>query len=307
MHSALVTGAHGFIGRHLVDVLRRHGVEVGTLGCRPTGETSHIVVKDGSWEPAALERILVDIQPDCIFHLAGSAQGSLSELTHVNLGLTQSLLRALARTSLRPVLVIAGSAAEYGSAIVDGEPVCETASCAPVSPYGVSKHAQTRAALTYAAATSKPVLVARIFNPLGSGMPGHLAMADFARQIAAMPAGRGRLRVGNIDVRRDMIDVAHVASLLPRLAENPDARGVVNVCSGEAPVLRDLIGMLLTASGRTADIEVDPARQRANELRTIMGSTDRLTRLGCPPPPTDFPAVIAGVWENTTVATADTS
>jgi GDP-4-dehydro-6-deoxy-D-mannose reductase len=306
MHSALVTGAHGFIGRHLVEVLRRSGVDVGTLGRHPTGEAGHIVIEDGSWEPAALERIIVDAAPDCIFHLAGAAQGSASELTQVNLGLTQSLLRALARTSLRPVLVIAGSAAEYGSAIVDGEPVCETASCAPVSPYGVSKHAQTRAALAYAAATGKPVLVARIFNPLGGGMPGHLAMADFARQIAAMPLRRGTLRVGNIDVRRDMIDVAHVATLLCRLAANPDARGVVNLCSGEAPLLRDLIAMLLAASGRTADIEVDPARQRTNELRTVMGSTDLLTRLGCPPPPTDFPAVVARVWDNS-VAMADTS
>jgi GDP-4-dehydro-6-deoxy-D-mannose reductase len=194
-------------------------------------------------------------------------------------------------------LVIAGSAAEYGSAIRDGEPIDETAICAPLSAYGASKHAQTRMALAYASDTGTPVLVARIFNPLGPGMPSHLAVGDFARQIASIPWGRGTLRVGNIDVRRDMIDVEHIATLLCQLAANADAREVVNVCSGQTPFLRELVEMLIDSCGRKIDIDVDSARVRANELHTIIGSTDLLTKLGCPPPPTDFPAVIARIWQ----------
>jgi len=207
----------------------------------------------------------------------------------------QGLLRALGRTTLQPRLVIAGSAAEYGSAIRDGEPVRETAVCAPQSAYGSSKQAQTRAALDYADAGGTSVLVARIFNPLGANMPTHLAIGDFANQIASMPRDHGKLLVGNIDVRRDMIDVEHVATLLCQLAENPSARGVVNVCSGQAPLLRDLVEMLIDCCGRKIDIEVDWARVRGNEPRIIIGSTDLLRKLGCPPPPTDFPAVIARV------------
>ena len=88
-------------------------------------------------------------------------------------------------------------------------------------------------------------------------MPIHLAIGDFASQIAAMPRSRGRLRVGNIDVCRDMIDVEHIGTLLWQLAENPDAHGVVNVCSGRAPLLRDLVEMLIAGCGRKVDIEVD--------------------------------------------------
>lgn len=295
MRSAIVTGGQGFIGRHLVKTLRRRGVNVRTLGRRPSVETTHIVLEEASWDSPALDRVLADAAPDCIFHLAGKARGTPTELTHTNVGLTQGLLGALRRTKLQPLLVIAGSAAEYGSAIRDGEPIHETAICAPLSAYGASKQAQTREALAYADATGTPVLVARIFNPLGPNMPSHLAIGDFASQIASMPRGRGTLRVGNIDVRRDMIDVEHVATLLCHLAENPKARGVVNVCSGQAPLLRELVEMLIDASGRKIDIEIDRARVRANEMHIVIGSTDLLTKLGCPPPPTDFPAVIARV------------
>lgn len=304
MRSALVTGGQGFIGRNLVKALRERGVDVRTLGRSRSTDTTHIVLDEASWDSSALGRVLEEVAPDCIFHLAGKVRGTLAELNHANLGLIQGLLRTLRRINLQPRLVIAGSAAEYGSAIRDGEPVRETAMCAPLSAYGASKQAQTRAALDYADATGTSVLVARIFNPLGPGMPTHLAIGDFANQIATMPRDHGTLRVGNIDVRRDMIDVEHVATLLCQLVENPDARGVVNVCSGQAPLLRELIEMLIDGCGRKIDIEVDWARVRGNEPRAIIGSTDLLAKLGCPPPATDFPAVMARVYQGMEISTA---
>lgn len=295
MDSAVVTGGHGFIGKHLVDALRRRGVTVATVGLRPSSDAGHIVLDEAAWDSTALDRVLEDVAPDCIFHLAGRARGTPAELAHVNLDMLESLLRALKRTTMRPRLIMAGSAAEYGAAIRDGEPIRETAICSPLSPYGVSKQAQTRAALAYADATGTPVLVARIFNAIGPNMPAHLAIGDFAKQIASMPGRHGTLHVGNIDVRRDMIDVEHIATLLYRLATKADACGVVNVCSGQAPLLRDLVDMLIEGSGGEVEIEVDWSRVRGNEPRTIIGSTERLARLGCSPPPTDFTDVMTRV------------
>ena len=92
-----------------------------------------------------------------------------------------------------------------------------------------------------------------------------------------------------------MIDVEHLVVILHQLAETPEARGVVNVCSGQAPLLRELVEMLIEDSGRKVEIEVDWSRVRGNEPRTVVGSTDLLVKLGCAPPPTNFPAVIARV------------
>jgi GDP-4-dehydro-6-deoxy-D-mannose reductase len=299
MRSAVVTGGQGFIGRHLVQALRRRGIDVRTLGRRPSADatdSTHITLNEAAWDSTALDRILEEAAPECVFHLAGKTRGTPAELTRANVDVTHSLLRALRRTALRPRLVVAGSAAEYGSAIRDDDAIRETAVCAPMSAYGISKQAQTHAALAHADLTGTSVLVARIFNPLGENMPTHFAIGDFANQISSAPRCGGTLRVGNIDVRRDMIDVQHVATLLCELAENREASGIVNLCSGQATLLRHVVEMLIEVCGRKIDIEVDWARVRGNEPRTIVGSCDLLTRLGCPVPPTDFRAVIARVW-----------
>jgi len=298
MRSAVVTGGQGFIGRHLVNALRQRGVDVKTLGRSQTadpGDKTHIVLEEASWHSPALDRILEDAAPDCIFHLAGKMRGTSAEIADANVGRTHDLLRALRRTGLRPRLVVAGSAAEYGAAIRDGDPISESAVCAPLSAYGASKHAQTRAALAYADSTGASVLVTRIFNPLGPGMPIHLAIGDFANQIASMSTGHGRLRVGNIDVRRDMMDIEHIATIMCQLGANREICGVVNVCSGQTPLLRDLVDLLIEGCGRRVEVEVDWSRVRGNEPHTIVGSTDLLKRLGYPPPPTDFPALMGRV------------
>ena len=278
--------------------LERRGVDAWTISRRPSGDhraLKEIALEEGAWDSPALERVLEDVAPDCIVHLAGKSKAPPAELAAVHLGLIRRLLDALQRAGLGPRLVVAGSAAEYGNAIRDGEAVCETAVCAPLSAYGETKLAQTRAVLAYADATGTSALVARIFNPIGPGMPAHLAISDFANQIWAMPESGGTLRVGDIEVRRDMIDVEHVATLLCALAEDSRACGIVNLCSGSAHRLRDLVELLIEGSGRKIDIEIDRTRLRGNEPRTIIGSVDLLAKLGLPPPPTDFPAVIARV------------
>ena len=307
MHSALITGGQGFIGGYLADELRRRGVRVTTIGRRPSRDPSHVVLDDVAWTEPFLDKVLEDAMPDCIFHLAGQVHGSASELARVNTDLAQALLDALRRTGRRPRLIVAGSAAEYGASIKDGEPVRETLPCAPKSAYGMNKYAQTQAVLAFAEATGIQVTVARIFNVFGPNMPTHLAIGDFVSQIASMHEGRGTLNVGNINVRRDMIDVEDVARVLCDLAVHPDAGGVVNVCSGKAPLLRELVEMLIACSGRSVKIEVDWARIRGNEPQTIVGSIERLAKLGCASVTTDFAGVIGRICRSMGDATAQSS
>ncbi len=300
MRSALVTGGGGFIGGHLVEALRGRGVDVTILGrTRQAGRSdAEQIVLDADGSAAAFARVLDKVSPDVVFHLAGLTRGAPAELIEDNVNLTRSLLDALRKAGARIRLVAAGSAAEYGSAIRDGEPIRETAIEAPLSDYGAAKLAQTRAVLAWAQETGRSAVVARIFNPLGVGMPRHLAIRDFAEQIAAMPQVGGRLSVGDIDVRRDWIDVAHVADLLCRLAEAPEAEGVVNLCSGEARPLRDLVALLIRASGKTVALDVDEARIRGREVRTIVGDVDRLSALVGRPPKSDFSAIAERIWRS---------
>jgi GDP-4-dehydro-6-deoxy-D-mannose reductase len=294
---AIVTGAQGFLGRHIVHGLRQRGVHVTTLGRQPTAEASHVAMGDAPWCPAHLARIIEAAEPDAIFHLVGSPVGSPAELERLNLGVATAVMQALRDAHAHPLLVCCGSATEYGAAIVDGVPVCETTRCAPISPYGVAKLAQTNATLAFGEATGTPVLIARIFNPIGPDMPAHLALGNFARQLAALRTPHGTLQSGNINVFRDFIDIDHVVTMLWHLAHNPAARGPVNICSGEATELRKLVEILIDVSGKKITIETISSRLRPGELGVVLGSTALLGRLGAGPPKTDYPDVVARVWK----------
>jgi GDP-4-dehydro-6-deoxy-D-mannose reductase len=296
MRRAIVTGGKGFIGRHLVADLRRRGLSVTTIGRAVSQDSQHVALGTGAWNVSQLARIFEESEPEAVFHLAGGPTGTQAELEHLNVGLATCVMQALRETGQRPILVVAGSATEYGAAIVDGIPVSESSPCRPVGDYGRSKLAQTRAVLAYGDATGTPVLSARIFNPIGAGMPTHLALGAFAEQIASMGGPRGTLRVGDIDVQRDFIDVEHLAAMLFNLASKPAARGVINICSGKAIRLRELVKILVSMSGKSIDIETDPSRLRPNDLRVIVGSTELLATHGEQPPPTDYSAVLTRIW-----------
>jgi len=297
MRRAIVTGADGFLGRHLVAVLEEHGVAVTTLTRRARPKLLSVEVEQAAWYSARLADIIERSEPDAIFHMVGGAVGSEAELVQSNLGVTASIMQALRDVCARPLLVCCGSATEYGAAIVDGVPVRETAACAPVSTYGSSKLAQTKAALEFSDTTGTPVLVARIFNPIGPGMPPYLALGDFARQLAELPAC-GTLQTGNVLVYRDFIDVEHVENSLWMLAENPAASGIVNLCSGEATQLITLVEHLIELSGKKVVIQPVPTRMRPHELNSVVGSTTVLAGFGAAPPRTDYADVMARIWHH---------
>lgn len=278
--------------------LPRHGVHVTALARRPTIGASSIAMGDAPWCSGRLAKIIETAEPDVIFHLVGGTIGSRPELEHLNVGVATAIMQALRDARVRPLLVCCGSAAEYGAAIADGVPVSETATCAPISAYGATKLAQTNAALAFAETTGTPVLVTRIFNPIGPGMPTYLALGEFARQIAMLRASHGVLQTGNIHVFRDFVDVEHVVSALWSLAQNPKARGVVNICSGDATELSELVEILIGVSGKSVTIETSAARLRPDELEVVVGSTALLARLGAAPPQTNYANVVARVWQD---------
>jgi GDP-4-dehydro-6-deoxy-D-mannose reductase len=292
----LVSGANGFIGRRLVAILRDEGALVATVGRGPGEGPLHFGLGPPPWTVLQWKNALSAAAPDVVFHLAGAQQGNRAGLEAANVGLACGLFSALQDLKARPGVLLAGSAAEYGRCVIDGVPIHEHLVCAPTGPYGETKLAQTRTALSFADQTGGRVMVARIFNPIGPGMPSHLALGDFARQIAAIKGGHGRLITGNIDVARDFLDVEQAAGILVSLARNPLAEGIINVCSGVPTVVRRLVELMIARSGKAIDIEVDPARLRPGEPRVLFGSTSRLASLL--PPPAELGAVVGAILAN---------
>lgn len=292
MTRALVTGASGFVGASLVVRLRALGWDLRVLGRSKSAGPDALAA---DWEPSSLQAALDDYRPDVVFHLAGRTQaGSASDFFAANVLTAAQLLDALEPLPSRPVVVLAGSAAEYGYVPQTSLPVSEDHPCAPTSDYGASKLAQTELGLSHAR-RGWPVIVARLFNPVGPGMPQHLALGSFAKHLAA---GEARLQVGNLKVSRDFIAVDEASRLIVELARTPQALGqVVNICSGQAYLLGELVEQMVELTGRATIIEPVADRMRPGEMTTLAGCTRRLEALGLRPAAPDFAQLLPQILD----------
>ncbi len=299
---ALVTGAGGFIGGHLVRFLAAKGTAIETLGVRegapvPGARHHRVDPADASGVAAALRAA----RPDLVFHLAGlAAAPSVAEVYRVNTLFAANILDGLAKEGLadRPVLLV-GTGAEYGVLSGAELPVLEDGPARPYGHYGASKLAQTHLGKIVAART--PVVVARPFNVIGPGMPTHVALQSFAAQVAAIAAGERPpvIETGELSTARDFVDVQDVVRSFAELVQKPAARGqVVNVCRGIPVVLSDLLDALIRIAGVKVERKVDPSRLKPIDVPVQYGSTARHEALLGWKPATDLDATLRRVYEH---------
>jgi GDP-4-dehydro-6-deoxy-D-mannose reductase len=262
---ALVTGARGFVGSHLVGDLSEHGFDVTAAG-RSSGDVT---------DPEAMRRLVADVRPTHVFHLAGVREAPLDELLRVNVGGTVNLLEAIAEEAPAARTVVVGSAAEYGETA--REPVDEDQPLQPVTDYGVAKAAQGLAAAAVGRRRGIQVTRVRLFNLLGPGEPPSFVTSAIAARIAAIQAGTARppLRTGDLTTRRDFVDVRDAVRALRLAATDGEAGAVYNVCSGRATRIGELVEQLLALAGLDADVDSVPEPAGIN-VRGHAGSAERL-------------------------------
>jgi GDP-4-dehydro-6-deoxy-D-mannose reductase len=286
----LVTGAHGFVGGHLLEMLRADHAEVevfalvrpraGAPGPRPGGAT---VLEADLDDAAAVTSALAAARPDRIVHLAGQSSVHHSWIDpgatlRTNVMGVVHLLEAVRAEGLRPRILVVGSADEYGIVADPSAPVKEDTPLRPVSPYAVSKVAQSLLALEYAAPGGPEVLRTRTFPHTGPGRGEAFAESSFARQIVEVAAGQRPpvLSVGNLDSVRDFTDVRDVVRAYWALLERGAAGEVYNVCSGAGVRVGDVLQRLIALSGAAVEIRQDPGRFRPSDIPVLVGDPSRL-------------------------------
>jgi nucleoside-diphosphate-sugar epimerase len=284
----LLTGATGFLGRAVAIAAATAGVTVvrATRAAR-AGAADELALGPGPWRRIEFARAIAAARPDAILHAAGAGHSpGAAACFEANTILAAELLDAVADMAAPPRVLLIGSAAELGFVPVEAQPVTEAFNCAPRTAYAVAKHAQTLLGVG-AASRGMPVLVVRLFNPVGPGMPAGLALPSFARQI--MDPATTVMRVGDLSAARDFIDVAEAARILVDLAAMPRFPWpLVNLCSGRAWRLGDLLQQMIAVSGRSLRVEPDPALQRPGDMPMLIGHTGRLAGIGLAPHEPDF-------------------
>ena len=278
----LVTGATGFVGRWLVRELEAAGHEV--VG---SGDEDRLDVTDR----AAVEAGIGAARPDAIAHLAAVSFGPEAgrepgRALSVNVGGTINVIQALGSLGEPTILLVPSSSEVYGPPDPADLPLAETAPLRPRAPYALTKVAQEAIALRLGPELGIRVVVCRSFNHTGPGQRLDFAIPAFgSRILAAQAAGEGRIRVGNVDVRRDIGDVRDVARayrLLLELAHDggTPARGLIaNVATGTSIVMRDAIAGLSAAAGHAVELDPDPGLIRSDDALDVRGDSTRLREL----------------------------
>jgi GDP-4-dehydro-6-deoxy-D-mannose reductase len=263
--TVLVTGASGFVGRRLCAYLeRRPGVRVVAVDLRqPAGGCGATFVQVDMGAPRAAARLLRAQAPTHVVHLAGGRGGGLAAMLRANLRPVVGLLAAVREAAPEAVVILAGSAAEYGNVPRRALPVRETRRCAPLSPYGVAKLLATHVALHHWRRDRLRVMVARPFQLIGAGIGTDLAPGAFAAQIrAGLATGERVVRVGNLAPARDYVDVDDAARALWSLCRHPRPGEIFNVCSGVAVTMRAVLDAMLATAGGPWRVEVEASRLR---------------------------------------------
>ncbi len=281
-HRILVTGASGFVGRHLVDALARSAAP-GTRVLSAGRERTCDVMLDLA-DPASVRLAVEAAAPDVVFHLAGEASvaqaGNNAAATwQVNLVGTMALAAALGTVSPAATLLFTSSAEVYGRAFLDG-PVDERTRPEPSSVYAQAKLAAEQM-LAAVLPTSATLIVARPSNHIGPGQDARFALPSFAEQLArAEQAGeRAQIHVGNLDSERDFMDVRDVVRAYEMLVcqyGGTGARETFNISSQQSRSIKSLLDLLREDARVDSDVIVDPARSRPSEVPIASVSSSRL-------------------------------
>lgn len=268
----LVTGASGFVGRHLVDLLTTHG-GVTVVRAGRAGEDADIVFDLADQNSVA--QGIAETRPDIVFHLAGEASvaaaaRAAARTWQVNVGGSLALATALAEVNPAATLLFASSSEVYGRAFLDGA-ASENDRPAPVSVYGQSKLAAEQM-LAAVMAPNATLIVARPSNHIGPGQDGRFALPSFAAQlVAGERAGeRATIQVGNLDAERDFMDVRDVVrayALLAHRLHGSSARETVNIASGTLRSINTMLDALRRSARIDSEVVVDPTRLRAAEIQ----------------------------------------
>jgi GDP-4-dehydro-6-deoxy-D-mannose reductase len=279
---ALVTGASGFVGRHLVGALRRQGDEV--LGCGGPHDDRNEFFPIDLADADSLRAALEAARPNVIFHLAAQtfvpdSLRSPIESYQINALGSARLAEAVRAYDADPMprIVFTSSAEVYGIRDPSEYPLHERLDLRPANPYGASKAAAEAFLLCGARSFGLDVVVARAFNHIGPNQSERFVVASLAAQLARIAdGGEPQMYVGSLSSARDFLDVRDVVEAYLALARRGEGAQVYNVCSGRAVTIRDVLRELISIASVPVEVREDPDRMRASEIPLSVGNSEKL-------------------------------
>jgi GDP-4-dehydro-6-deoxy-D-mannose reductase len=293
MKRVLITGITGFVGSHLAEFLLEKKLEVhGIERWRSkTDNVEHIknrlkLVDADMRDAHSIEKVISDVEPDYIFHLAAqsfvpTSWNAPADTMTTNIIGTINLFEAVRKSRCDPRIQVAGSSEEYGLVFPDEVPIKETNPLRPLSPYGVSKVAQDRLSFQYHKSYGLKTVITRAFNHTGPRRGDVFVTSNFSKQVAMIEKGIQKpvIKVGNLNARRDFSDVRDVVRAYWLSLQKCKFGEVYNICSGNSRTIQSLLDLVLSLS-RKRDIrtEKDPSRMRPSDVEVLQGDCTKFKK-----------------------------
>ncbi|WNC16639.1 GDP-mannose 4,6-dehydratase [Brevibacillus brevis] len=285
---ALITGVSGFAGSHLAEYLLSRGdVEVfGTFRSQTRLDSHRQLFADVRLEKCDLtdaesvDRLIKEIRPDLIFHLA--AQSFVPTSLHspadtlVNNMVGQlNILEAVRKHEIDCKIQIACSSEEYGLVHPNETPIREDNPLRPLNPYAVSKVAQDFLGYQYYQSYGLKIIRTRAFHHTGPRREECYVTSNFAKQIAQIERGMQppRVHVGNLQAVRDFTDVRDIVRAYWLSLERGDPGDVYNISSGTSITIEQMLKTLLAHTAIHVEIHVDTRRLRPSDVEIVLGES----------------------------------
>ncbi len=283
----LVTGAGGFIGSHLVELLVREGHEVRALvryngrddrghpDRLPDDVQASVEVHRGDLKDPEAIRGAVEGRA-WVFHLGAliaipySYQNPL-DVVQTNVTGTVHVLDACRANAALERVVLTSTSEVYGTA--QFVPITESHPLRGQSPYAATKIGADALGESYHRAFGLPVAILRPFNTFGPRQSARAIIPTIISQALTRPS----IRLGSLDPRRDLTYVKDTAAGFLAIAGCDAAIGrVVNIGRGDDLTIGELVEKIAALIGRPIQVEADPARVRpaASEVGRLLAGTD---------------------------------
>ena len=270
----LITGINGFTGVHLEKRLTTSGFDVyGTVLDTPASK-KHF--QCDITNKSEIKNLIARIRPQYVVHIAAISfvgENNASLIYDVNVIGTENLLQSLVESDVIPKkTIIASSATVYGN---QGKEILDESMCPkPVNHYGASKLAMEHLCANYF--SRMDILLTRPFNYTGIGQEEHFLIPKIVQHFKAK---KPTISLGNLDVKREFNDIGYVCEVYKRLLLSNIKSETVNIASNRGIKLLDVIDMMNEIAGYTINVEVNPAFVRKDEIKSLTGSTKKLTSL----------------------------